>query len=49
MKFVVYRYALIYLVPSFIVIQLYFCAFMAMYVFFTYNFFAIFLIPDLLS
>ena len=48
-KLVVYRDALIYLVPSFIVIQLYFCAFMAMYVFFTCHFFAIFLIPAILA
>jgi hypothetical protein len=45
MKLVVYQDTFIYLVPAFIVIRLYFCAFMAMYVFFTCHFFAIFLIP----
>ena len=40
-KLVAHRDAFTYLVPSFIVIQLYFCAFMAMYVFLTFRFFVI--------
>ena len=48
-KLVVYRDTLLYLVPAFIVIRLYFCALMAMYVFFTCHFFAIFLILGMLS
>lgn len=48
-KIVAYQDTLLFIVPAFIVVRLYFCALLAMYVFFVCLFFATFLIPGIPS